>query len=169
MPQPAARKPAARKPAAKAPAAKTSAKAGADRPPTAADYHALAAFRLALRRFLAFSERSAGTEGLTSQQHQAILAISAHEGPQPMSVGELADCLGIKNHSAVGLVGRLIANGLVTREPAPGDRRRVLLRVTPAGKKILEAISRRNFAELKTQARAFSDLLTTLKRLERGA
>jgi DNA-binding MarR family transcriptional regulator len=140
-----------------------------ERPPSQEDYHALGAFRLALRRFLAFSERSADIEGLTTQQHQAILAIHTHEGPQAMSVGELADSLGIKNHSAVGLVGRLITRGLITREPAPGDRRRVLLRLTPQGRKILEAITRRNFEELKAQAPFFADLLATLKRLERGA
>ena len=143
-------------------------KTNADRHLTDADFHALGAFRLALRRFLAFSESSVAEEGLTPQQHQAILAIRVHEGPEAMSIGELADNLAIKNHSAVGLVGRLMARGLVTREPAPGDRRRVLLKLTPPAEALLETISRRNLGELRTQAGAFADLLTTLKRLEKG-
>lgn len=148
---------------------KSAKKPAIDRPLTAEDYQALGAFREALRRFLAFSEASSAEEGLTPQQHQAILAIHVHPGKEAMSVGELADSLGVKNHSAVGLVGRLIARGLVTRAPAPGDRRRVLLKLTPSAKHCLEAISRRNLGELKTQAQAFTDLLSTLKRLERGA
>src|SRR5438067_7925486 len=68
------------------------------------DYKALGDFRRALREFLAFSDDAAREHGLTSQQHQALLAIRSHTGPEPMSVGELAQCLMIRNHSAVGLV-----------------------------------------------------------------
>ena len=39
------------------------------------DYEALAAFRYALRRFVAFSETEAKAAGLTPRQHQALLAI----------------------------------------------------------------------------------------------
>ena len=35
-----------------------------------------------------------------------------------MSIGELADSLLIKNHSAVGLVARLVERGLVRRHAA---------------------------------------------------
>jgi hypothetical protein len=43
-------------------------------------YAAIAAFRLELRRFLAFSEAAAGKVGLPAQQHQALLAIAGHDG-----------------------------------------------------------------------------------------
>ena len=36
-------------------------------------YEGLAAFRLALRRFLAFSEAATGAAGVTAQQYQALL------------------------------------------------------------------------------------------------
>lgn len=39
------------------------------------DYAALAEFRFALRRFQLFSETNAAAAGLSSQQHQALLAI----------------------------------------------------------------------------------------------
>src|SRR6185437_11475796 len=100
----------------------------ADRDPTerlvAADYQAMAAFRQALRRFAAFSETAAQSVGLTPQQHQALLAIRAHAGAEPMTISELADALMIKNHSAVGLVARLVERDLVTRSPSPLGRRR---------------------------------------------
>ena len=42
-------------------------------------YRALAGFRYELRRFLHFSENAARGAGLTPQQHQALLAIRAHD------------------------------------------------------------------------------------------
>ncbi|WP_293481423.1 MarR family transcriptional regulator [Phenylobacterium sp.] len=131
-----------------------------------ADYAALGAFRHALRRFLAFSSAEAAAQGLTPQQHQALLAIKAHEGPEPVSVGELARALLIRNHSAVGLVDRLSARGLVTRGHSIRDRRRVVLHLTPTGAKVLEAISRRNLAKLKASLPVFTDLLYALEQLE---
>ena len=130
-----------------------------------ADYQALGAFRLALRKFAAFSDASAHEEGLTSQHHQALLAVRAHSGPEPMTIGELAECLMIKNHSAVELVGRLVAAGLITRSPSEEDRRRIVLRLTPEAEARLEAISRRNLRELSSSAPVLRDLLKTVRRI----
>ena len=127
----------------------------------------MGAFRLALRRFSAFSEAAAQAAGLTAQQHQALLAIRAHEGPQPMSISELAECLLIKNHSAVELVARLVARGLVTRTPAEADRRRIQLRLTREAEPVLAEITRNNLAELNSTAPVFRDLLKTLQRIGR--
>jgi DNA-binding MarR family transcriptional regulator len=133
---------------------------------TNADYQALGAFRQALRRFLAYSEAGARALKLTPQQHQALLAIRAHNGPMAMSVGELADCLLIKNHSALGLVDRLIERGLVTRATSPVDRRRVLLSLTSEGAEMLETISRNNLTQLKSTLPVFTDLISALDQLE---
>jgi DNA-binding MarR family transcriptional regulator len=131
-----------------------------------ADYQALGAFRQALRRFLAFSEEGARALKLTPQQHQALLAVRAHVGPMAMSVGELADCLMIKNHSALGLVDRLIERGLISRATSPVDRRRVLLSLTPEGAELLETISRNNLGQLKSTLPIFAELITSLEQLE---
>lgn len=130
------------------------------------DYRALGAYRHALRRFLAYSEAGARRQGLTPQQHQALLAIRAHIGPEPMSVGELAECLLIKNHSAVGLVARLEDRGLVLRAASEVDRRRVVLTLTAEAEAKLEIISRDNLGELKSSAFEIADLLETIARLE---
>jgi hypothetical protein len=42
----------------------------------------------------------------------------------------------------------------------------VLLRLTPNGERVLEAISRANITELKAEAEAFRDLLDAIQRLE---
>lgn len=131
-----------------------------------ADYQALGAFRQALRRFMAFSETGARTLGLTPQQHQALLAVRAHPGPGAISVGELAHTLIIKNHSALGLVDRLVERGLMSRAPSPNDRRRVLLTLTDVGHRKLEAISRSNLGELKADLPVFTELLQALESLD---
>jgi DNA-binding MarR family transcriptional regulator len=130
---------------------------------TTKDYEALAAFRRALRRFLAFSEEAARGNGLTAQQHQAILAIKGYTGAGPMTVGELADHLLVRHHSAVELVDRLVRAELVNRIEAPDDRRRVALVLTPKASAILAELSAIHLEELK-QSRAL--LVKLLERLD---
>lgn len=125
----------------------------ADRPLTYADYQGLAAFRHALRRFLAFSEARAREVGLTPQQHQALLSIKGgYPGRAEISIGELSRHLLIKNHSAVELVDRLVKAGLVTRRPAADDRRRIEVAITDKGEDLLRRVSDANLRELAAAA-----------------
>lgn len=105
-----------------------------------ADYAALADFRHALRRFLAFSEDAATTCGLTPQQHQALLAIRG-AGERAVTVGYVAERLILKPHSATGLIDRLEALGLVERRAAPGDKRRALLVLTDKARDLLARLT----------------------------
>ena len=130
------------------------------------DYRALGAFRQALRRFMAFSETGSRDLGLTPQQHQALLAIRAHPDSAPMTVGELARVLMVKNHSALGLVDRLVERELLKRSPSPLDRRRVELTLTDLGRRKLETISRNNLGQLQTSLPVFTDLMHALEQLE---
>jgi DNA-binding MarR family transcriptional regulator len=132
---------------------------------TRADYEGLAAFRYALRRYLAFAETGARSVGLTSQQHQALLAIKAHTMSKPMVIGDLAAELLIKHHSAVELLGRLEKVGLTQRRSDPDDGRKVLVSLTEAGEEILAALSTNNLRELRHIAPAFSGLLDRLEEI----
>lgn len=124
------------------------------------DYEALAAFRHSLRRFLAFSEDSARSVGLTPQQHQALLSIKAgYEGRQSINVGELAAHLLIEKHSAAELVDRLEDASLVKRGKSKTDRRVVMLTVTPKGEKLLSALSQDNLRELRMAAPIITSLV----------
>lgn len=113
------------------------------------DYRALAAYRHALRRFLVFSEAAAREAGLTAQQHQAILAIRGQGAGGRMTIGELADSLLIRHHSAVELVDRLARADLVVRIEAEDDRRRVVVSLTPTAETILENLSANHLDELR--------------------
>lgn len=113
------------------------------------EYEMLATFRYALRQFLHFSEQAAQAIGLTPQQHQALLAIKGFPGRERIMVGELAERLQIRPHSAVGLVNRLIAQELVIREPALEDRRQVFVSLTSHGAALLEQLSVAHREELR--------------------
>lgn len=130
-----------------------------------AEYKAIGDFRRSLREFLAFSDNAARENGLTSQQHQALLAIRSHDGPNPMSISALADCLLIRNHSAVGLVARLVERGFVEREESREDRRRVILKLLPAGADTLERISQMNIGEYRRTADYLSKVLRRVRAL----
>ena len=58
----------------------------------------------------------------------------------PMSQQTLADQLLVTKGNIVGLIDKLSARGLVDRHPSETDGRVNLLRVTPAGKRIVERI-----------------------------
>lgn len=105
------------------------------------DFRALAAFRAGLRQFLRFSEDAARAVGLTPQQHQLLVAVRGHPGPEPPTIGEIADALQIKHHSAVGMIDRMVDAGYIERSPSTVDSRRVHILITPTGESILNSLT----------------------------
>jgi DNA-binding MarR family transcriptional regulator len=118
-------------------------------PVTDAEYRALAQFRQALRAFLHFSEEAVHATGLTPSQHQLLLAIRGSEPDQPPTIGEIADRLKLRHHSAVELVNRAVQSGLVNRVPDASDRRRQRVELTDLGLAKLEALSTLHREELR--------------------
>jgi DNA-binding MarR family transcriptional regulator len=112
------------------------------------DYEALSAFRYSLRKFLHFSELAAQEKGLSAQQHQALLAIKGFPKREEITVGELAEQLQIKHHSAVGLVDRLVEQHLIQRQPSREDQRQVFLKMTSKGSAALTQLSLTHRQEL---------------------
>jgi DNA-binding MarR family transcriptional regulator len=118
-----------------------------------ADYRRLAEFRYLLRQFLAFSETAAERTGLTAQQHQALLAIKGFsDDGDAIAIGTLAERLAIRHHSAVGLVDRLVTASLVRRHRNEGDRRQVLIALTPKAEAMLARLTMVHRDELKRLA-----------------
>jgi len=123
------------------------------------EYEVLAAFRYTLRHFLSFSEAAAAKVGLAAQQYQALLAIKGCAGRDVVTINELANLLLIKHNSAVGLVDRLEAEGLVKRSIAPQDRRKVNLRLTRKGARIFEQLAAVHRHELQRIGPQLSEFL----------
>jgi DNA-binding MarR family transcriptional regulator len=85
---------------------------------TEQDYERLLAFRTGLRRFLAWSGQQAEAAGITPAQHQLLLAIRGHPDPRGPTIGDIAGYLLVRHHSAVELIDRAVAAGLVVRARA---------------------------------------------------
>ncbi len=133
----------------------------------AVDYKALAQFRYQLRAFLAFSETAAARQGLTPQQHQALLAIKGFAGPELTSVGDLARALLIRHHTAVELATRMKRLGLIQRSVDAEDRRRVLLKLTARGERKLQALSAIHLGELRAVGPTLVKVLRQVRTRER--
>ncbi len=130
---------------------------------TQEEYETLAAFRYHLRQFLRFSEEAAQNVGLTPQQHQALLTIKGFPARDYVTIGELAEWLQIKHHSAVGLVNRLVAQELVTRKAALEDRRQVFITLTPQGTDLLSELTAAHKEEVRRIRITLQELLDRLQ------
>lgn len=113
------------------------------------DYARLLTLRTGLRRFLHWSEEQARVAGLTATQHQLLLAIRGHAGVKAPTVGEIADYLLLRHHSAVGLADRAESAGLITRVRDAEDHRIVRLHLSADGAARLESLSAIHLAELE--------------------
>ena len=119
---------------------------------------ALAHFRYALRRFLALSEQVAADHGVTMQWYQALLVVRTYRGAKHISVGELAEQLMIRDHSAAELVSRLTHAKLVRRKTDPKDRRRSLVVLTRTGERRLFELAAVHLKKLRESKAAFATL-----------
>ena len=126
--------------------------------PTQEELEALARFRVALRRFLAFSEQAAAEIGLTMQWYQALLVIKTFRFGDHISVGELAAQLMIRDHSAAELVSRLVHAKMVKRKTDPSDRRRSLVIMTPSGDRRLAQLAAVHLERLRENNDALLNL-----------
>jgi DNA-binding MarR family transcriptional regulator len=127
-------------------------------------YELLAALRGALLEFLNFSQDAAVAAGLTPQQHQALLALKGFPGRDHASIGELAVRLHLRHHSAVGLVNRLTARGLLRKTRSVEDRRRIDLRLTRRGEAVIERLAAVHLEELRQRGRQLHRLVGSIIR-----
>ena len=130
--------------------------------PTDSDYQRLLVFRTSLRQFLRWSEQQAHAQDLTAAQHQLLLAIKGHAGAAGPSIGDVAGYLLLRHNSAVGLIDRAEAKGLVKRTTDPHHRRTTRLTLTEDGARRLEALSELHLQEGPRLARTMRALFADL-------
>lgn len=100
----------------------------------------LAEFRYQVRRFLHVSHVAAEEAGMRFQQYQMLQCVCGMpDGVEP-TIANVAARMFLKHNSTVELVDRTIAQGLLRRTGDPNDHRRILLRVTPEGERILASL-----------------------------
>ncbi len=133
-------------------------------------HQALAAFRRLLRAFLLVSENAAGKAGLHPQQHQLLLAVAGAPAGQSPSIAYAAEALGLKHNSVVELVDRCEREGWLERTADPEDGRRVCLRTTERGQRVLNRLSQVHLQELNLQGpRLIAALENVLQRRQNVA
>jgi DNA-binding MarR family transcriptional regulator len=126
---------------------------------TLEDYQALGEFRHQIRRYLKFSDAAVRDSDLEPRQYQLLLALKGLPPNVRSRIGELAEQLQIQHHSAVELVDRLEASGLVRRQRGTHDRREVLVVLTPAGERVIRELVLHHRAELSTRGPALIEAL----------
>lgn len=77
--------------------------------------------------------------GLTGAQADALSVIAA---AGPLSLKELGELLIAESGHPSRLVDRLVEAGWVERRPADDDRRRIVLSLTPAGRRLEKKVTR---------------------------
>jgi DNA-binding MarR family transcriptional regulator len=143
--------------------------------PTQSHIRNLARFRYALRKFVFFSEQVARRAGLTPQQHQLLLGVAGFTDKGSATIGEIAEFLQVRHHSAVGLIDRAVTAGLVRREVNPDDQREVYVTLTSEGSRklrMLTALHRKELSGLRRSLDIFrleKDNATTARAVQRGA
>ena len=123
------------------------------------DFEKLLEFRVTLRRFQRWSEDQARAAGLTHVQHQLLVAIKGHHADQPPTVGDLAGYLLLRPHSAVELVNRAEAAGLVNRIPDGGDGRVIRVRLTAEGDRVMQELTQAHLERLRELAAVLDELV----------
>ena len=112
------------------------------------DFEHLLQLRTGLRQFLRWSEQQAKAAGLTPAKHQLLLAIRGHPDAAGPTIGDVANYLVLRHHSAVELIDRAARDGLVKRTPDPVSKSVVRVTLTAAGAEKLDALAETHLQEL---------------------
>lgn len=105
------------------------------------------------------SKRMTGELGVTGPQRLVLRVVGLFPG---LSAGDLAAVLHVHPSTLTGIVQRLAGQGLLARIEDPGDRRRVVLRLTTSG-------SRANTTRRGTVEAAMTEALAGVGEGDRAA
>jgi DNA-binding MarR family transcriptional regulator len=120
-------------------------------------------------RYLADTASSLGSELSVAQMN----AISVVHKNGPLSMGVLAEQLGITAPSASAMVDRLVEKGILLREHSLEDRRKVEVRISPEAVKAIEAVEESLFKLFRDlvqrlgpeTTRKWCDVLATIRKI----
>lgn len=117
-------------------------------------------------------EESASRElsryGMALWQFDMLATLYRHGMPYRLSPGQLAKASLLTSGAMTNRIDRLEKKGLIVREAHPKDRRGVLVRLTPAGRKLIREVVEARFTEASRWGEALSGReRQTLKRLLR--
>ncbi|HET9187729.1 MAG TPA: MarR family transcriptional regulator [Acidothermaceae bacterium] len=130
------------------------------------DIEALAAAVIRLARHLELARRETlAARELEVWEYDVLLALRTTDAKAGLSPGALVGATQVASGTMTNRIDRLARRGLVTREPDPGDRRGVLVRLTPTGRR---RVDQARGDVRKAEARMF-DALGSRKRQQLNA
>lgn len=103
--------------------------------PSREELRRAAAFRLALRQFYAATGRVARSCALTPRQYLVLLVLESSGAKNPLTIGELAESLGLAPSTMTELADRAERAGLLVRVHAEHDGRVFYVCATKEGRK----------------------------------
>jgi DNA-binding MarR family transcriptional regulator len=98
--------------------------------------------------------------GLEPGWHDVLATLRRHGPPYQLRPSEFSDALMLTSSGTTKRLDRLEQAGLITRAPDPADRRGVVTTLTPAGLKLIDAVTEAHLANER-------DLLAGLSAAER--
>jgi DNA-binding MarR family transcriptional regulator len=116
--------------------------------------------RNGLASFIQASERDARAAGTTHAQHHVLLEVDAHDGDADPTVKDVAVALGVASPSAVELISRMVAAGLIDRRTDPNDGRITRLHVTRFGRRLMHQLNENHLPRLRDLHLRGLELLT---------
>ncbi len=103
------------------------------------DTEALATAVIRLARHLELARRDTlAARELEVWEYDVLLALRVAEEKAGLSPGALINATQVASGTMTNRIDRLARRGLVTREPDPADRRGVLVRLTPTGRRRID-------------------------------
>ena len=93
-------------------------------------------------------------KNLTIAEASAIYAIGPDE---PKTMKQIAETLGVAVSTPTRTIDRLLEKGFVNRKVGEKDRRKLLIELTPKGKKLLADIDKENLEITKKMLNGLSD------------
>ena len=109
-------------------------------------------------RLQADAQRIMGEQGMPLQAAQYPF-LAAIDRIGPLTIGELADAVGITQPGATRTVAQLMQAGLLDAEPAPDDQRRKIVSLSKKGRKFVETAKRDIWPRIE---RAVREILAAL-------
>jgi DNA-binding MarR family transcriptional regulator len=91
--------------------------------------------------------------------HQLLLVIRDHATTPGPTIGQAAQALDIRRHSAVELAQRAETSGLICRERDPLDQRRMHLALADLGRQQLEILTREHLPRIEVLAGVLNQVL----------
>jgi DNA-binding MarR family transcriptional regulator len=105
--------------------------------------------RVLVETYFAILERDAAAirrHGLTPSQFDVVATLGNTAG---MTCRMLSEKTLVTKGTLTGVLDRLSARGIVERRPAPGDRRSLIVRLTPKGSRLFRTVFPSVLAEMR--------------------